>query len=122
MRTTGPQWLLLCLLLLGVVGMHHFVPTPTHDIASVAPSIALGEPMQAPMHDPAAPAPAHELMHLCMAVLGAVLGLLLIALLIGVLRWDSQRIPSPASSAGRVDRPPGLSGRTLLASVCVLRL
>jgi hypothetical protein len=121
MRTAGPRWLLVCLLLLGMVGMHHFVPASAHDAMSTATSIATQEPMPAPSHEPTAP--SHELMHLCMAVVCAFLGLLLIALLLLiVLRRENLPVPSLRLSASRIDRPPGLSGRALLASVCVLRL
>jgi hypothetical protein len=122
MRRFGARWLLLCLLLLGIVSMHHVVPASAHDAMPAATSMAAQSPMPAPTHEPDSPAPSHDLMHLCMAVLCAILGLLLIALLLTVLRWETQPVPSLRSSTSRVDRPPGLSGRTLLASLCVLRL
>jgi hypothetical protein len=102
-RATGPRWLLLSLLLLGVVSM----PGP--------------DPMHQP-EDPASPSPLHDLQHLCMAVLGAILGLLLIGFLLAFCR----RRPLPSirrvRHIRRTDRPPRLSGRTLLSSVCVLRV
>jgi hypothetical protein len=77
-----------------------------------------------PMHQPAepAPGPAHDLQHLCMAVLCAIIGLLLVGFLLAFF-W---RPPLPSvrriRHIQRVDRPPRLFGRTLLSSVCVLRV
>jgi hypothetical protein len=124
-RMTGPQWLLLSLLLLGVVGMHHFVPTDAHDPASTMVATAMAGVSGAdPMHLPEGPAPSpdHDSQHLCMAVLSAAAGLLLVAFLL-TLSWQA---PVPLLQrvryVRRVDRPPGLSGRTLLNSVCVSRV
>jgi hypothetical protein len=124
-RATGPRWLLLSLLLLGVVSMHHFVPADAHGPATVAATTMADMPGPDPMHqpeDPASPSPLHDLQHLCMAVLGAILGLLLIGFLLAFCR----RRPLPSirrvRHIRRTDRPPRLSGRTLLSSVCVLRV
>lgn len=120
----GPRWLLLCMLLLGVVSMHHFVPAEAHDratgmVASTMTDVPLPDPMHKP--DGPAPSPAHDLLHLCMAVLCAIIGLLLAALMLTVSQ--PARAPSlrPQRLVSGVDRPPGLSGRSLLNSVCVLR-
>jgi hypothetical protein len=118
-----PRWLLLCLLLLGLIGMHHFVPTSPHDVMAAMPA-AVDVMHDAPAHEPESPgnpAPSHDLMHLCMAIVCATVGLLLIALLLTVFRRDRDPVPSSPDPLGRVDRPPGLFGRTLLTSVCVLR-
>jgi hypothetical protein len=121
----GLRWLLLCLLLLGVVSMHHFMPPAAHDqpsAAMVAPGAHGADPMQQP-HSPApAPDQGHDLLHLCMAVLGAVAGLLLIVLLL-TTSWLARTLPPRRPPVNRrAGRPPDLSGRTLLSSVCVLRL
>lgn len=119
----GARWLLLCLLLLGVVSMHHFMPPACHDhpaaMAAVAAPFALdGHPAQ----PPDCPAPDHEMSHLCAAVLGAVVSLMLIAFLLMMslpVRMFTLRRPPLIRRAAR---PPDLSGRDLLSSVCVLRL
>lgn len=112
----GPRWLLLCLLLLGVVGMHHFVAAEHHH-----ETMAVEMPMPAPDPGHAPESPAHDLIHLCLAVLGAVAGLLLLVLLLGVF-WPALRTPRRTRPVSRVDRPPWTSGRSVLSSVCVLRL
>lgn len=124
-RATGPRWLLLCLLLLGVVSMHHFVPAEpdghlTGMAASAMSEVSQPDPMHQP-HEPV-PSPAHDLLHLCMAVLCVIIGLILVGLLLAMTR--PTRAPSlrPQWRVSRVDRPPGLSGRALLNSVCVLRV
>lgn len=111
-RATGLRWLLLCLLLLGVVSMHHFVATSDQH-----PAMAVE--MTVPDHVPESP--AHDLIHLCLAVLGAVAGLLLLVLLLGVF-WPAVRTARRTRPVSRVDRPPWTSGRSVLTSVCVLRL
>jgi hypothetical protein len=120
-RATGPRWLLLGLLLLGVVSMHHFVPTgDAHGPATAAVTTMADSPMHQP-EDPT-PSPAHDLQHLCMAVVGAIVGLLLVGFLFAFF-W---RPPLPSirrvRHIRRVERPPRLSGRALLSSVCVLRV
>lgn len=119
------QGLLLCALALAVLGMHH-VAFGQHGTAHEPPSG--GTHAGAMSTGPAQPSDdsgsdtGHELMHLCLAVLCAAGGLLLMWLLMG--RGTRAR-PSP----GRVRPPlghawglPATVGRSLLASVCVLRL
>jgi hypothetical protein len=119
----GPRWLLLCLLLLGMVGMHHFVPAEAHGRMSTVVTMT-DEPPSDFMHGPhePVPSPAHGLMHLCMAVMYVIAGLLLIGFLLS-MSWPAS-VPSlrPQRRGRRVDRPPGLFGRDLLSSVCILRL
>jgi hypothetical protein len=118
-RQMGPRWLLLCLLLLGVVSMHHFVPPTHHEPAAIA-SMAM-DPTPTHHPDSPAPSPAHDLLHLCMAVLGAALGLLLLVLLLLTPVWRTRTV-ALQRLIQRPNEPPGLSGRALLSSVCVLRL
>lgn len=114
------QWLLLCALFLGVIGMHHVAmsgdtPSP-HSATS-----ATAHEQPAPEHP--SPQPAHDMLHLCVAVLCAVVSLLLLA-------WSLMRAGRPAADRLQVttawprapDHPPPIGGRTLLSSVCVLRL
>ncbi|MBP2330697.1 hypothetical protein JOF56_011082 [Kibdelosporangium banguiense] len=119
---TGPRWLLLCLLLFGVVSMHHFVTSEAHHQSS---GMTMDAPASAPaQHEPEQPAPSpkHDLLHLCLAVMGAIAGLLLLGLLLAMA--IPVHVPSlrPERRIQRVDRPPKSSGRDLLSSVCVLRL
>jgi hypothetical protein len=120
----GLRWLLFFLLLLGLVGMHHFMPPTSHHQPAAAVSSVTDMHDDAPAHAPDSPAPtpAHDLMHLCMAVLSAMAGLLLIALLL-TTSWPAQApvFPSPPLIR-RADRPPDRYGLTLLISFGVLRL
>jgi len=119
-RRAVTQWLLLCALFLGVVGMHHVAANGEmasgHDMTQVT---AHHE------HSPEEPAPSpeHDMLHLCVAVLCAVVSLLLLAWLL--VRTTSQRTGRALGSSAwsrAPDRPPPVGGRALLSSVCVLRL
>lgn len=117
------QGLLLCALALAVLGMHH-VAFGQHE----TPSDGTHTAVMATSTDPAQPShdsrsdTGHELMHLCLAVLSVTGGLL--------LTWLLMTVRTPARSApGRVHPPawhpwrlPATVGRSLLASVCVLRI
>ncbi|MCG8925505.1 DUF6153 family protein [Lentzea sp. CC55] len=114
------QWILLCALFLGVVGMHHVnvsndVP-PTHGTVSTSAHGAhhSGDP---------APEPAHDMLHLCVAVITAVASLLLFAwpLLLTTKRLVPARLQATDTRPRAPERPPR-GGRDLLGSLCVLRL
>jgi hypothetical protein len=116
---TVTQWLLLCVLFLGVVGMHHVATSGDmvsgHD----------GKPPAAQQqHSPEEPSsPEHDVLHLCVAVLCAVVSLLLLAWsLVRATRPSSGRTPGSSAWPRAPDRPPPLGGRALLSSACVLRL
>lgn len=114
---TVTQWLLLCVLFLGVVGMHH-----------VATDMASGHDMTAVSthheQSPEEPAPSgHDVLHLCVAVLGAVVSLLLLAwLLVRSTPQRTGRAPGSSAWPRAPGHPPPVGGRSLLSSVCVLRL
>jgi hypothetical protein len=120
-RHTATQWLLLCVLFLGVVGMHHVATSsdmsPAHD---TAPVTAHHE------HSPEEPVPSspgHDMLHLCVAVLCAVVSLLLLAwLLVRSAPRKTARTPGSSAWPRAPVRPPPVGGRALLSSVCVLRL
>jgi hypothetical protein len=113
--------LLLGALVLGVIGMHqlvtvHHLPGPAAPVmsASMQPSLAPAN------HDDPMDGVIHDLMHLCLAVLGAV-GTALLLLSMG--RGLIPATHLTGRSATRTPaRPPPHGGRSLLASVCVLRL
>lgn len=119
-RRTATQWLLLCALFLGVVGMHHVAMSdgmaPTHAVMS-------GTTGQAPASEQPDSPPAHDLPHLCLAVLCAIGSLLLLAwLLARVVRAVADRARAMPAWSRATDHPPPIGGRTLLNSICVLRL
>jgi hypothetical protein len=117
--STGRRGLLLCALALAVLGMHHVAfgqhesPHETHGAVitmSTSPS------------DDTGPDTGHDLMHLCLAVLSAAGGLLLawLVVMVGTRAHAAPgRVHPPAWHAWRL---PATVGRSLLASVCVLRI
>ncbi|WP_439659428.1 hypothetical protein ACSHWB_44815 [Lentzea sp. HUAS TT2] len=114
------QWIMLCVLFLGLVGMHHIA---TNDDMAPARGSVSASAHDAPSSDRPAPQPAHEMSHMCVAVLCAVVSLLLLVGLL-LLRTDRQiaeRVPASAWPRAP-DRPPPRGGRDLLGSLCVLRL
>ncbi|WP_112263090.1 DUF6153 family protein [Lentzea terrae] len=117
-RTT--QWVLLCALFLGVVGMHHV--NVSNDMSPTHGSISTSAHHAPPSEDPA-PQPMHEMLHLCVAVLCAVVSLLmLVVLLMRTAHPIAGRILASAAWPRAPDRPPPRGGRDLLSSLCVLRL
>lgn len=118
-QRTAAQWALLCLLVLGVVGMHH-VNVDTGQSGHSAMSVT-AHGHHAP--DEPEPAPTHDVLHLCMAVLGAAVSLLLFGwlLLRAVRPMRDEKAATPAWPRAP-DWPPPLGGRGLLSSLCVLRL
>jgi hypothetical protein len=119
---TGRRGLLLCALALAVLGMHHVAfghhesPHETHG-AVIAMSTSPTQPSEDTGSDT-----GHDLMHLCLAVLSAAGGLLL-AWLVVMVGTRAHAAPGrgqpPAWHAWRL---PATVGRSLLASVCVLRI
>lgn len=122
MRRTAAQWALLCLLLLGVVGMHHV------NVGADMPGghTAMSTPADAHVdHAPnePAPAPAHDMLHLCVAILCAVASLLLLGLsLLRAARLSERRVTATPAWPRAPRKPPPKNGRALLNSLCVLRL
>lgn len=122
MQRTAAQWALLCLLFLGVVGMHH-VNVDTEMPAGHAVMSATADPYGDHTPDDPEPAPAHNMLHLCMAILCAVVPLLLLAwLLLRTMRPDDDGAATKPAWPRAPARPPPLGGRGLLNSLCVLRL
>ena len=117
-RTT--QWVLLCALFLGVVGMHHVNVSddmsPAHGSASMSAH-------DTPTHEDPTPQPMHEMLHLCVAMLCAVVSLLLLVwLLLRTARPIAGNVLASAAWPRAPERPPPRGGRDLLSSLCVLRL
>jgi hypothetical protein len=111
------QGLLLCALVLAVLGMHHLALAPD----DAAPRLC---------HQPAAPSsgPAdstgtgHDLMHPCLAILGASAWLFLFAWLSTAFGDGGLEAVRPRVLATRARRRRRSTGRSLLTSVCVLRI
>ncbi|WP_290056104.1 DUF6153 family protein [Amycolatopsis solani] len=121
------QVILLCLLALGVTAMHHVSASGEPDSVaamSVAASVpATDTGMGTGEHHEPGPGGAHEMLHLCLAIL-TVVGALFLAWLLLVRR------PGTGTHARRKrlrgspapERPPDRPGRTILNSLCVLRV
>lgn len=122
------QVILLCLLALCVTAMHHVSASgdephsmATTSVSASMPTVNVG--MGSGEHHPPAPGGAHDMLHLCLAILTAVGGLLLAWVLfvrrpdtgIPALRKCPRGSPAP-------ERPPDRPGRTVLNSLCVLRV
>jgi hypothetical protein len=129
MASRARQVLLLCALTLSVLGMHH-VAAPPHETghaAMSAESMSMAAPaMMTPMASHAQPSGdtgtgvGHDLLHLCFVILTVAAVVLLATWLLpvaGVIRLGSDHRRHPV-----FPRPPSAAGRSLLASVCVLRL
>jgi hypothetical protein len=119
-RRTATQWLLLCVLFLGVVGMHHVAMS---DDTISGHSMASATSHHGPAPEEPAPSPAHDMLHLCVAVLCVVGSVLLLALLMlraarPIANWMRSTSVWPRAP----EQPPPIGGRDLLSSVCVLRL
>jgi hypothetical protein len=119
-RHAVTQWLLLCALLLGVVGMHHLAMS-----GEMATGHGMTQATARHERSPEEPAPSseHDVLHLCVAVLCAVVSLLLLAwLLVRTTSQRTGRVLRSSAWARPPGRPPPVGGRALLSSVCVLRL
>ncbi len=130
-RPAALRWVLLVGVAFALIGMHNLAATnPMHDVMRLEPVASASMPVAdpsccadhatAPGHDSGT---GHDWLHLCLAVLGQIAGaVLMLLLVVGVTRWVRDRgLPRPAAVARAPDRPPG-NGRTILTSVCVLRL
>ena len=118
------QVILLCLLALCVAAMHH-VPAssggPDPTTTSVTAESTGMPDMDSGEHH--APDGAHGMLHLCLAVLTAI-GALLLAWVLLVRRPGTGILVGEKSSRGSPvpERPPDRRGRTVLNSLCVLRV
>jgi hypothetical protein len=120
-RRTVTQWLLLCVLFLGVVGMHHVATNG--DMASGHDTTQVTAHHEHSSEEPAPSSPEHDMPHLCVAVLCAVVSLLLLTWLL--VRSTPQGVRGALGSSAwsrPPDHPPPVGGRALLSSLCVLRL
>ncbi|MFJ8961864.1 hypothetical protein ACIRG5_20990 [Lentzea sp. NPDC102401] len=121
-RRTATRWALLCLLFLGVVGMHHVTAGADVPGGHAVMSLAAGSHGEHTPDEPE-PAPSHDALHLCMAVLGAAASLLLLGWLLLRAARPATNEPTATPPWPRTpDGPPPLGGRGLLSSLCVLRL
>ncbi|EHR50665.1 hypothetical protein SacmaDRAFT_2419 [Saccharomonospora marina XMU15] len=128
-RSEVPQWLLLCVLVLAVLGMHSVMSTSHEPATSKTPVIAgmAGEApvsVEQPLPDPLPEQGSHGLLNLCLAVLAAGAVLVLARMLgEGLRTWGGLDVVERACDAFVVRRRfPGPAGRRLLATVCILRI
>ncbi|WP_112225272.1 hypothetical protein [Lentzea atacamensis] len=111
------RWLLVCVLFVGVVGMHHVAMSGAMPATHVSmPADAHGE------HEPESPSQPHDMLNMCLAVLSAVVFVLLAWLLTRVVPLAAQRVLATPAWPRAPGRPPPAGGRALLSAVCVLRL
>lgn len=123
--------MLLVALAFAVIGMHNLVAiSPMHDAMAPEP-VTSASAMVAdaccadhagqPGHAPGA---GHDWLHLCLAVLGqlAAAAALLLVLVIALARGAGDRASAWSRALARAPDPPPGNGRTILTSVCVLRL
>lgn len=123
---------MLCALTLSVLGMHH-VALPSHETghsamatesmttmatATIAPAMASMNPTAQPSGD-SGTGIGHDLLHLCLVVLCAAAVFLLATWL---LATASATRTDPGNQRPSFARAPRAAGRSLLTSVCVLRL
>ncbi|NIJ12602.1 hypothetical protein FHU38_002946 [Saccharomonospora amisosensis] len=128
-RSEVPQWLLLCVLILAVLGMHS-VMSNSHETATSQTHVSAGmegaapASVMEPLSDPLPEQDSHALLNLCLAVLAAGAVFVLARLLGGRLgAWGGSDVVSRARDALDVrSRFPGPAGRGLLAAVCILRI
>ncbi|NKQ58884.1 hypothetical protein HFP15_39180 [Amycolatopsis sp. K13G38] len=121
------RWTLLAILAVSLVFMHHTPVdqmSPGHGAVAVAATTTGPAPAVSP-----APMPDEQgmgaMLHQCLAVFGQLLAgaLLVLLLAIGFARLTGgHRLLRPRALARAPDRPDRPGGRSLLASVCVLRL
>ncbi|AIG75235.1 Conserved putative secreted protein [Amycolatopsis japonica] len=113
------RWLLLCVVALGLVGMHHVVAESGHGTGHSV--VAMADPCCAdtPSHDDG----GHNGLHLCLAVLAAGVLLIVTWLLVRngrtVTTWKSRR--AAGSASGR-DPPRWRPVPEKLSFLCVLRV
>ncbi|NIH86566.1 hypothetical protein [Amycolatopsis granulosa] len=115
MAVTGwRRVVLLCLLALGLVGMHHIAGAAAPESPAMSVPADAGHPVGHQDHGM-----RHDVLHLCLAVLlaGVVLGL---GMLLRAIRTPP---PSRRPAGCPRSRAPGRpSGRAMLDHTCVLRL
>jgi|UPI000687C4AA hypothetical protein len=130
-RSSVPQWLLLCVLALAVLGMHHVVSTshlPAAGEAHVADTTHSGGAAEGHSQSPtdSTPSdPAHDALHFCLAVLFTAGPLLLLSSRLRSVLRDARSLAATLLCCAQVPRTRERSvlvGRTLLTSVCVLRI
>ncbi|OLR95058.1 DUF6153 family protein [Actinokineospora bangkokensis] len=135
------QWLLLCAIAVGVIGMHHLTSADSGHAMSAAGGVAMagdhastgsahdvtGTPAQdhatAVAAAPETPMGGHDVMHLCMAVLASsAVPLLLLLLALAAAMVLTGVVRAAAELRRRWRGPPPRTGQQVLALVSVLRL
>ena len=128
------QWLLLCAVAVGVIGMHHLASaqsehgmgTAHHVVESSAPdhAITLADAGPTAAAAPTMPMSGHDMLHLCMAALMSTVAplLLLLLALAAVLALSAEVVRAVGDLSRRRRGPPPRSGQQILSLVSVLRL
>jgi hypothetical protein len=120
-RTLLMRWLLLAVVALGLVVMHHL---PAQHGGGAHDSMVAVESSPTAQSMPDAGGMG-AMLHDCLAVVGqfTIAALLMMLLVVGLARWiRERRPPTPSPLARAPDHLSPAGGRSLLASVCVLRL
>ncbi len=116
------RWLLLCVVALGLVGMHHVIAGAGHGGTHETAAVAMADPCCAdtPAHDGGS---EHSGLHLCLAVLAAAVLLIVTWLLVRrgrtMVTWKSP--PRGGSVSGR-DPPRWRPVPERLSFLCVSRV
>ncbi|SEC41702.1 hypothetical protein SAMN04489727_3675 [Amycolatopsis tolypomycina] len=118
------QVILLCLLALCVTAMHHISASSNEPDTMAAVATSMPTADTADEHPEPAHNGPHDLLHLCLAILTALGSLLLLAWLLLPRQPGTPNPAQPTSPRGSPapDRPPDRPGRTILTSLCVLRV
>ncbi|GAB3733285.1 hypothetical protein GCM10027598_57770 [Amycolatopsis oliviviridis] len=115
------RWLLLCVVALGLVGMHHVIAESGHGAGHETAAVAMADPCCADTtsHDDG----GHTGLHLCLAVLAAAVLLIVTWLLVrkGRTTGTGKARSGTGSASGR-DPPRWRPVPERLSFLCVLRV
>ncbi|KZB85790.1 DUF6153 family protein [Amycolatopsis regifaucium] len=117
------RWLLLCVVALGLVGMHHVIAESGHGAGHETSAFAMADPCcpDTPSHDDGDG--GHSGLHLCLAVLAAAVLLIITWLLVRSGRTGATwRARSASGSASGRDPPRWRPVPERLSFLCVLRV
>lgn len=127
-RRLPARWLLLAVVAFALMVMHHLPaghgsdPAAGHGAAPMAAVVAMEPVVTA--HPASDAGGMSGMLHECLALAGQLAaGAVLLLLIVSLTRLAGvPRVPVLSVGGRKPDRPPGSGGRTILNSVCVLRL